>query len=177
MTKSLKIFDEHQIDIVNSSLQLAEELVDNFYKMSTNQWLRGRYDISTLSQLEPDEIVHGPYAQIVRYVGKYQDSPLSSKKYDFYKICLQDHTILDTMTKNPQLQLFPFCLYILVHELIHVVRFCKFLQNFEASQEEKLAEETMVHRQTRRILTQLNITGLPEVFEFYSKWCLPLEKF
>jgi hypothetical protein len=176
-SQQLATFNTQQIEIVKQSLHLAEELVDQYYKMSISQWLKGRYDIRTLELLSSDEIVHGPYAQIVRYIGKYQDSPLSSKQYDLYKICLQDHTILHTVKENPKIQLFPFCLYILVHELIHIVRFCKFLKNFDASEEEKLEEETLVHQQTREILTGRKVSGLSAVLDYYSRWRFPLEEF
>ena len=43
--------------------------------------------------------------------------------------------------KMADMQLFPFCLYIVTHELIHIVRFSKFLQRFDASPSEKLSED------------------------------------
>ena len=41
--------------------------------------------------------------------------------------------------------LFSLVVYIATHELIHIVRFSKFLQNFHASPDEKQAEEKRVH--------------------------------
>ena len=171
----LKQFTPNQIKIVNSSVEMAEELVSNFYKMSASQWLRRRYDIKTLANLSSDEIVNGPFAQIIRYVGQHKNSSLGSSTYDFYKICLQDHSICETLNKSAGLELFPFTLYIIIHELIHIVRFTKFLQNFDASQEEKMEEETRVHENTHTILKSIKIPGLPDVLKFYSKWRTPLE--
>ncbi len=171
----LKQFTSNQIKIVNSSVEMAEELVSNFYKMSASQWLRRRYDIKTLANLTSDEIVNGPFAQIIRYVGQHKNSSLGSSTYDFYKICLQDHSICETLNKSAGLELFPFTLYIIIHELIHIVRFTKFLQNFDASPDEKMKEEARVHNNTHEILKPVKIAGLPEVFEFYSNWHTPLE--
>lgn len=171
----LKQFTSDQLDIVNSSVETAEDLVSNFYKMSASQWLRRRYDIKTLANLSSDEIVNGPFAQIVRYVGQHKNSSLGSSTYDFYKICLQDHSICETLSKSTGLELLPFTLYIITHELIHIVRFTKFLQNFDASPDEKMKEETRVHNHTHQILKPVKIAGLPEVFEFYSNWHIPLE--
>ena len=171
----LKQFTSDQIKIVNSSVEMAEELVSNFYKISANQWVRRRYDIKTLANLSSDEIVNGPFAQIIRYVGQHKNSSLGSSTYDFYKICLQDHSICEALNATANLELFPFTLYIIIHELIHIVRFTKFLQNFDASPDDKMKEEARVHNNTHEILKPVKIAGLPEVFEFYSNWHTPLE--
>lgn len=171
----LKQFTSAQIRIVNSSVEMAEELVSNFYKLSASQWGRRRYDIKTLANLSPDEIVNGPFAQIIRYVGQHKNSSLGSSTYDFYKICLQDHSIFDALNTNTGMKLFPFTLYIITHELIHIVRFTKFLQSFDALPDEKMEEEARVHKNTREILKPAKVVGLTEVFEFYSNWQIPLE--
>jgi hypothetical protein len=163
-SKELKKFNENQIEIINNSVALAEELVSEHYKMSASQWLRGRYDVKTLADLTADEIVHGPFAQIIRYEAKKKDTFLGSSTYDFYKICLQDHAILAALARTPQMQLFSFSLYILTHELIHIVRFGQFLQNFNATEDEKLEEETRVHEQTYQILKPLRIPVLMKFF-------------
>ena len=163
-------FSREQIYFINIAVTMAEELVSNYYKMSSNEWLRPKYDVKTLSELSPDEIVHGPYAQIVRYQGQRRGSSLGSESYDFYKICIQDHTILSTLEKKPELSLLAFCLYIVTHELIHIVRFSKFLQNFEATAEEKLVEEKRVHIITHQILAEVRLPELKDVLNFYRHW-------
>jgi hypothetical protein len=169
-------FEQSQLDAVNGAVSLAEELVSNHYKMSTVQWRRRRYDIKTLAELTPEEMVHGPFAQIVRYQGNYGDPTLSSRSYDFYKICLQDHAILAALREKPELELFPFILYIVTHELIHIVRFSNFLQFFDAPAEERTAEEKRVHLKTHEILESLQIKGLATVLEFYNEWRIPYDK-
>ena len=173
--KQLKKFSPRQIKIVNNSVAMAEELVSNFYKMSANQWLRPQYDVKTLRDLKPGEIVQGPFAQVIRYRGQRKDSTLGSTSYDFYKICLQDHFILAALEQSGGLKLFPFSLYIITHELIHIVRFSKFLQNFDASTEEKLLEEARVHDNTHQILCNINVTDLEGVLKFYEKWRQPFD--
>jgi len=168
--KKLQTFNTDQIKIVNESVEIAEELVSNHYKMSASQWLHRRYDVKTLVDLDPDEVVHGPYAQIIRYKGQRKDTSLESSTYDFYKICLQDHSILAIIKQLSEIKLFSFTLYIIIHELIHIVRFSKFLQSFDASPEEKLAEETRVHEKTHEILKTIRFTGLTDVLKFYNKW-------
>src|SRR5210317_500796 len=141
-----KCFGSYQIEIINQAVAMAEELVSNDYKMSASQWLGPRYDVKTLAELNPSEIIHGPFAQIIRYKGRRKNTSLGSATYDFYKICLQGHTIQSTLEMSPGIELFPFSLYIITHELIHIVRFSKFLQNFEASDRERMSEEKRVHQ-------------------------------
>jgi hypothetical protein len=168
-------FNPSQIVTVNNAVAMAEELVSNFYKISDNEWLRPKYDIKTLVDLSPEEIVQGPFAQVIRYVGQRKDSNLSSSTFDFYKVCLQDHSILLAVKRAKRIKLYPFALYIVTHELIHIVRFSKFLQNFEASDEEKMVEESRVHQKTREILSSVRISGLNEVLQYYGQWSNPLE--
>lgn len=163
-------FNANQIETINQAIEMAEELVSNHYKMSANQWLRPKYDIKTLVELSSEEIVSGPFAQIIRYKGQQENRLLGSSTYDFYKICLQDHSILSALQESESLELFPFLLYIVTHELIHIVRFSKFLQQFDASEAEKMKEETYVHKITHEILTAVSVKGMPEVMKFYNKW-------
>jgi hypothetical protein len=171
----LAVFKENDIGTIENAATLAEELVSDFYKMSANQWLKRRYDIKTLADLKQKEIVHGPFAQIIRYEAQPKDAHLGSSTYDFYKICLQDHSILSALENDPSLSLFPFSLYIISHELIHIVRFSRFQQNFHASPDEKMREEKRVHLKTHEILESVQVPGMAPVFEFYQKWRAPLE--
>ena len=168
--KKLEKFNPDQLKIVNNSVAMAEELVSNSYKMSEAQWLHRRYDVKTLADLCPDETTDRPFAQIIRYKGQLKDTSLSSSTYDFYKICLQDHSILAALNQSPGMELFPFILYIVVHELIHIVRFSKFIQSFDASDKEKIAEEKRVHEKTHEILSAVKVAGLTTVLKFYNKW-------
>jgi hypothetical protein len=170
-----KTFSPRQIEIVNDAVAMAEELVSNHYKMSASQWLGPRYDVRTLAELINEEIIDGPFAQIIRYRGQRRNTSLGSATYDFYKICLQDHTIRSTLEGAPGIELFPFSLYIITHELIHIVRFSKFLQSFDASSEERMAEEKRVHRRTHDILHPVQIEGLLKVLAFYNDWRVPYE--
>ncbi|MBC2694027.1 MAG: hypothetical protein HF982_01850 [Desulfobacteraceae bacterium] len=173
--KKLQTFNTDQIKIVNESVEIAEELVSNHYKMSASQWLHRKYDVKTLVDLNTDEIVHGPYAQIIRYKGQRKDTSLESSTYDFYKICLQDHSILAIIEQLSEMKLFSFTLYIIIHELIHIVRFSKFLQSFDASSDEKLAEEARVHKKTHEILKTIRFSDLTYVLKFYNKWRKPFD--
>lgn len=168
-------FKKYELTIVNNAVAMAEELVSNHYKMSASQWLRPKYDVETLTHLTQDEIVDGPFAQIIRYEGNLKGGVLGSSTYDFYKICIQDHAILKTLEIHPEMTLSPFALYVVTHELVHIVRFSRFLQNFNASDVEKLNEERRVHVITHDILNPLTAQELSTVFDFYSTWRPPFD--
>ena len=168
--KPLNRFSERQLRVVNGAVSTAEELVSNYYKLSVNQWLRSRFDVKTLAGLKADEVVHGPFAQLVRYVGRRRDESLVSGAYDFYKICIQDHSVLSALEGAGRLTLFPFILYVVTHELIHIVRFSRFLQMFDAPLKERMAEEELVHRRTFEILEKQRIDGLDAALGYYKGW-------
>jgi len=176
-SEKLKTFNKKQLQVVNNAAEMAEELVSNYHKISATQWLRRRYDIKTLADLTAEEIVSGPFAQIIRYKAQHKGSSLGSNTFDFYKICLQDNSILSVIRKSPAIKLSPFALYIITHELIHIVRFSEFLQNFNASNGEKLAEEKRVHNNTHEILKSVKLPGISNVLDFYDKWRVSVDKF
>jgi hypothetical protein len=163
-------FSSDQLETVTRAVEMAEELVSNHYKLSSSQLRRLNYDVKTLADLSETEIVEGHFAQIVKYRLKKKAMLRESEAEDFYKICLQDHSILAALAEHPELELLSFLLYIVCHEMIHVVRFKRFLQQFDASDAEKLEEERRVHAMTREILAPLTFNGLSPVLRFYGEW-------
>ncbi len=167
-----KVFSSSELLIVNDAVAIAEELVSNYFKMSSGQWLRIRYDVKTAKQLNSSEKIDGPFAQVVGYDGRKKNAELGSSTFNYYAICLQDNAILDALKKNNQLLLLPFLVYIVVHELVHIVRFGKFQQIYEASSATKSAlhEEVTVHDITRKIVSGISLTGMDKVLKYYKKW-------
>lgn len=166
----ISIFDEGQIQVINKTVGMAEDIVSNYYKMSVSQWLQAKYDIKTRVDLSNDEVVDGPFAQVIKYVGRRKNSLLSSSHFDYYRICIQDHAILSELERSPQIKLFPFSLYIIIHELVHIVRFSRFQHYFDATSTERIIEEKCVHERTRDILFACKIGGLNDVLSFYESW-------
>ena len=163
-------FTSRELSVVNDAVALAEELVSDHYKMSASQWLNRRYDVKSRADLTDGEVVQGPFAQVIRYEGRQTASPLNSRTFDFYKICLQDQAILEALRRSPDLSLSPFVLYVVTHELIHIVRFSTFRQSFQASDEERWFEEQRVHAETRTILAAVEVRGMDAVLDFFSRW-------
>ncbi len=157
--------------MVDEAVKVSEELVNNYFKMSSGGWLKNRYDIKTAKDLDAHEHVEGPVAQVVKYEARKKDVPLGSSSFSLYNVCLQDSAILNIIEREG-LRLEPFLLYILSHELVHVVRFSSFKQRYENSSEADatLDEERKVHKLTHSILKPVSVSGLKQVFEFYKDW-------
>jgi len=168
--KKYQYFSPHDIPIVTNSVAVAEESVSNHYKLSTTQLLHLNYDVKTLIDLSEDEIVDDHFAQVIRYAEKTKNGLPDAPVKDFYKVCLQDHSIINTMKKFKDLDLYAFAVYIVCHELIHIIRFRRFLQHFDAPFSEKMNEEVRVHVKTHEILSKVNIKQLGPVMDFYKNW-------
>lgn len=169
-------FQREEIAVLAQAIDHAEELISDFYKISTSEWKRYRYDIQSLKDLDREEITDIAFAQIHRY----QRGPLhrlrGSEPGDFFKICLQDHVIRKALSRDVHILLLPLTTYIVTHELIHVVRFAKFLQRFDSTPAEQEAEEKLVHAVTYKLLEHRKITGLPEVLNAFQD-CRTMETF
>jgi hypothetical protein len=169
---ALRHFNTKELLMVDDAVKASEELVNNYFKISSGQWLKNnRYDIKTAKDLTSHEYVKGPFAQVVKYEGHKKDISLSSSCFSLYTICLQDHSILSAIKKK-DLRLNSFLLYIIIHELVHVVRFSKFKQRYENKNEADvtLDEERKVHGLTYDILNDVSVEGLKQVFDFYKDW-------
>lgn len=165
-----KIFDKEHIEVMSRAIAVAEELVSGYYKLSVSELSSVRYDFRTQKDLSEYEIVNGPLAQVLRYKANPSDLVHSAESYDFYKICIQDHRILEVIESNSELDMFGFFLYIAVHELVHVIRFFKFFQNFDASRAERLSEEKKVHGITVKILSKINSSEIRRISVFFDHW-------
>jgi hypothetical protein len=169
-------FQPDEIAILRQSIDLAEELLSEYYKISTSQWKRYRYDIQSLKDLQEREITDTAFAQVHRYLRNPHERLRGSEPGDYFKICLQDHVIRRAVHRDSIIQLFPLSLYIVTHELIHVIRFAKFLQRFDSTLPEQEAEEGRVHALTHQLLRSSKFPGLLDVLSAFRD-CRTMETF
>lgn len=167
-----RFFNESELEQVATAALWAEELVYNYFKLSSSQWLKNRYDIKTARDLASHERIDGPFAQVLKYEGRRSDLSLSSSVFSLYHVCIQDPAIVLFISENSKIAFGPFLLYILVHELVHVVRFARFEHRYENACEAEvtLEEEKKVHGITRDIISSKTVAGMSQVFEFYEQW-------
>ncbi len=167
-------FKDDNIDTISEALLIAEDKIGDYYKFSSKQWRRHQYDVKTLAFLEEDEITSFAFALLNKRSRVIEGFDSSTKKRDFYFICLQDHRILNALQRDKNLTLLPLLVYIFTHELVHIVRFCNFFQRYEITGKNKEYEECVVHETTFNILKKASLRNMGYILDSY-KQCRPFE--
>ena len=168
LTMAARSFNQNDLITVGSALDIAEDATGNFYKFSLDQWKRHRYEVKTYPFLKGEKISESAFAVLNKGLaapGGLEDGP---SRYEIYFICLQDQRILGAVGRDAELRLLPLLVYVLTHELVHIVRFCNFFQRFEASGKEKEREERLVHKITFKILKNLPLRRMNYVLDAYQ---------
>lgn len=161
-------FKKKDFKIISEALEIAEDVTANFYKFSTSEWKRRlKYDVKTLIALKKHQISNKAFALICKDVIK-DLRQIPNQTFGVYLICLQDHVILNTLLKDKNLSLLPFLVYILTHELVHIVRFCNYCVHFDASEIVREREEEIVNLITFDILKSIMLPKLDYVLELFS---------
>jgi hypothetical protein len=130
----------------------AEELTGNYFKLSSSDWKRFKYDVTTLNGLNPNEISNKAFATLSKYACRNESFDFGQRTFSFYKVCLQDHNILNALKRDPSITFEGLVLYIAAHELIHIIRFSRFVTLFESDDADRNREERIVHATTSDIL-------------------------
>lgn len=147
-------FNPIQIKAVSQASERASTLVTNYYRVAPREWDRMRYEVRTLNSLRSSEIVDHALAQTLCYGFSRRIGRVILEERDLYRICLQDHRILD-VSQNADARLDALLTYVLTHELVHVVRFGQRLQRIDLPDELRPLEEMHVEKTTRKILSSL----------------------
>ena len=152
----------------SEALHIAEDKIGDFFKFSSGQWKRHLFSVRTLAQLGENEIISEAFALLQKYSTPQEGFDSIAKDRDHYFICLQDHEILKALRRDIKLSLLPLLVYVFTHELVHIVRFCNFMQRFEAKGKEREKEERIVHLTTYEILRRISMPDLDYVLDSYQ---------
>ena len=164
-----RLFQNHELITVSEALDVAEDVTGDFYKFSLGQWKRHRYDIQTLpSSLSREEMIPHGFALLRKGTRLTDGFKSKTRVKDFYLIRLQDHHILRALRRDKWGGLLPLLVYIFTHELVHIVRFCNFLQRYEISGAKRIEEERIVHAITFDILKGISMPELDYVLDSYQ---------
>ena len=156
-------FDVGDFSILGYAVDAAEEIVGEHYRLTEDFWRRpGRYELKTLVDLKEGEITDGALAQVIKYIGPGRPA---HRPRQFFRICLQDHRIQAAWVAA-ELEPAALLAYVVTHELIHVVRFGRHDQLFEAAMAARCEEERRVHDLTCRLLAPLEFDGAEKVFNY-----------
>lgn len=160
-------FAQSEMALLSQAMEVAEERVSDYFHLSGTSWRRHPYEVRTRAQLMPPEVSSQALAQVL----KLRRPPLG-REYrgkDFFRICLQDHNLLGVVRREGATELLlPLLVYVLAHEMVHVVRFGRFQHLFEADEPERAREEALVHGLSREILRPVRLPHLERVLELYE---------
>ncbi len=151
---------------LNRATSIAEDLTGRFYCIPGREWPRYPYEIRTLS--EGPGPVATAFADVVRMV-REPAVPAPGGIGQLFRIRLRDDAILRAVAgRGDGVELYPLLLYILTHELVHVVRFGCGFAPFRASPPRRWKEEERVHAITRGVLRPVADAALRRVLEVYG---------
>jgi hypothetical protein len=174
----LQSFGKAELKAVRRARAEAEALVGGFYVLSPREWAQMTYEVRTLDELAPEEISDEAFAQVLCYDFTRRIGETIVDHRDLYRICLQDHRILQAVSgrqtalpRADKLALEPFLLYLLTHELIHVVRVTQRLQRLDLAPLLRPQEEMSVEQTTRYILMPVADDALGQVLETCQTGC------
>lgn len=169
-------FDPNDLLIIEEALRIAEDRVGDFYKLSYRQWLRHPYEVVTAQKGFLTEDNQEAFAVLKKVRALNEGVLVERYLRELYLICLQDHLILKAILRDSNLQLFPLMLYILTHELIHIIRFERFYERFDLNQERRGREEEIVHGLTSKVLAGVPCKGIGYVIDCYGNSRLRFSK-
>ncbi len=143
-------FSNPQRSLVFNALDEAEKRTAGYYCIPPFRWENLRYDLLTREDHGWEPLPDSTLAR-VRYLQRIDQS----KPFDFYRIELNDGRILSVAEREDLLSensLYPFLVYILTHEMVHMVRLSSILECGPEMASSNETEEERVQGISRRIL-------------------------
>jgi len=159
------LFTESDLMTICRAASLAERLTEKRFDLHEGHWKREPYTIFTLKQVNRGLYEPDVFANVIRYKTRVNQKtkPVPA---DRYGIVLQDPNILRALLRKSQHDLWTISLFVLTHELIHVVRFKKFNVDFFADPGARQTEESLVQSITEEILS--GVTNTDQLLAMYA---------
>jgi hypothetical protein len=156
-------FSTPQRNLVLQALDEAEGRTAGYYCIPPFRWEQLRYDLLTQADHGWEPMPDPALARVRRLRRVNARSP-----FDFYRIELSDRSILEAAKRENLIQdIYPFLLYILTHEMIHMVRLSSILDDgSETLPPNEESEEQRVQSISRRILT-----GSSDIKPILDRFC------
>jgi hypothetical protein len=143
---------------------LAEGLTWRYFNLPADEWKRHPYGIFTRKEVDTALLEPDVLAQVIRY--RPSRSPRASREDARYGVVLQDPNILLALLRSCAHDLWTLGLFVLTHELIHIIRFRKDGADFFASAHERDKEERVVQGMTKEILS--GVTNTDYILSLYE---------
>jgi hypothetical protein len=163
--RSVGYFTSSDRAVLQKAAYLAERLTQRYFGLGPDVWERNPYALYTRKEVGKTLYDDDAFANIVRIEPpqRYQSKQAANPKYG---VVLHDPNILLALLRPIRHDLWELGLFVLTHELIHIVRFREFNVDFFASAAGRDEEERIVHKMTRDVLS--GITTIEHVLELYG---------
>jgi hypothetical protein len=150
--------------VLDEAISISEDVTSDYFSVTSDYWIRNPYEIKTLKEVNSSEYPAGKaFAHLVSY-GKEIAQKLSGRdSLKFYRICLHDQNILKQTSGGERDRLFPFLIYVITHEFVHIMRFTHYYCHPEFNNRDE--EERKVHLFTHYILAPVKIKGMDKVLD------------
>ena len=144
-------FSSDQRALAIRALEDAEERTLDYYCIPPHRGMQLQYDLVTRQDREWEPL---PEAALAKVLPLRQSGIGSRSARDFYRILLNDPGILTVLHREKlEANLYPFLVYILTHEMIHIVRLSTILTDGHEAHLTPEIEERRVHSVAYRILS------------------------
>jgi hypothetical protein len=145
------LFTTSDLLTVRRAAALAERLTADHFRFGHVEWTKNPYRVFTRKEVGESFQVNSAFAHLV----ECEPRPLknsSSRRKPRFGVVLMDPNILRAVLRSSQEDLWTLSLFIMTHELIHIVRFERGEADFTAQGREREIEERTVYDITGRIL-------------------------
>jgi len=159
-----RYFLPYQIDMLSKAVSISEDIVSDAFSLTNDYWKKNTFEVKTL-QHERIDVPTGTYAHLSKYANNFEEKNCGTDNKSLYKIIVIDPQVLKATRGIPKI-LKPFFVYIITHELIHILRFSKFECVVTNTQKEE--EEEIVHNLTNKVLTPIKIRYLDLVIDYFK---------
>jgi len=165
--KEILQFSSPQRAMVFEALNEAEERTTGYYCIPPFRWEQLHYDLLTRQDQGWEPLPEPMLARVRLLTGSG-----IREAFDFYRIELNDHSILTAAERENLIHasdLYPFLVYILTHEMVHLVRLSTILH--EQAGITAPCNETEEHR-VQDISRQI-LSGYSDLLPRLDKFCSP----
>jgi len=170
---SAGLFTQSDLRTITKAALLAETLTQRFFDLPEDGWKSEPYTIFTRKEIGHDLYEQDTFAQVIRYAARPLRSHRQARKERF-GVVLQDPNILMSLLRSTNHDLWTLMLFVLTHELVHIVRFSRYNVDFFAATADRDEEERLVHNVTKEILAGVsNTDNLVSLYERPYGWARP----
>ncbi len=161
-------FSREQRKLAIHALGEAEEQISRYYCIPPHRWQQLRYDFLTRQDTEWEPL---PAVILARVQRLEKISPRRSQPFDFYRIQLNDPSILTAVKReNLDDDLYHFLIYILTHEMVHLVRLSTIIGRERDHAICRDSEEDRVQKVSRQILSNRRYDAFQTILD---RFCVP----